>query len=327
MKTIIQIKQRWPAVLFFLLILFSQLLNYARAQKTQKKKTPVNKATDVSPKTATTPKQLPVKPVEYSQEADAAVESQPNDVKKPPAIRKTPESKVAYRQKLWRDIVLAEKQNQSLQYPGDEGTITEVLLRAVNDGSITAYSAIDDRFTTKLSVMQVHTLIWGSGYIQRIPDRKRDPNGDKGIFMDTLLYDDPQPIYKIRVMEDWIWDNERSTMQTYIGGIALVELDTVTIPGERLDRVLFWMPYRQVREVLATQRVYNAKNLAAPVYFDQYFDSRMYSGYVVKSSYNNPRDLYLDQMPGLKDNNILRLWEGENIKNRVFDYEQNLWSY
>jgi Gliding motility associated protein GldN len=53
----------------------------------------------------------------------------------------------------------------------------------------------------------------------------------------------------------------------------------------------------------------------------------MFSSFIVKSTLDNPRDIFLKDVPGLKENGILRLWEGENIKTKIFDYEQNLWSY
>ena len=36
---------------------------------------------------------------------------------------------------------------------------------------------------------------------------------------------------------------------------------------------------------------------------------------------------YFGSTKGLKDNRILQLLEGENMKDKIFNYEQNLWSY
>jgi hypothetical protein len=44
----------------------------------------------------------------------------------------------------------------------------------------------------------------------------------------------------------------------------------------------------------------------------------------VKSSLDNPYDLSIRQY--IKDD-ILRLLEGENIKNKIFNFEQDLWSF
>ena len=42
---------------------------------------------------------------------------------------------------------------------------------------------------------------------------------------------------------------------------------------------------------------------------------------------DNPYDRYINQMPGLRDNPILQLMEAETIKEKIFNYEQDLWSY
>jgi len=42
---------------------------------------------------------------------------------------------------------------------------------------------------------------------------------------------------------------------------------------------------------------------------------------------DNPYDRYLKDYGGLRDNQILQLLEGETIKDKIFNYEQNLWSY
>ena len=61
--------------------------------------------------------------------------------------------------------------------------------------------------------------------------------------------------------------------------------------------------------------------------WEELFESRMFTGRIIKSSMDNPYDKFLDQYVGLKDSKILQLLEGENIKDKIFNYEQNLWSY
>jgi hypothetical protein len=73
--------------------------------------------------------------------------------------------------------------------------------------------------------------------------------------------------------------------------------------------------------------VYNGKNFGARMSWEELFESRMFYGRIVKSTIDNPYDQYLSQQLGLKDNSILQLLEGENIKDKIFNYEQNLWSY
>jgi len=73
--------------------------------------------------------------------------------------------------------------------------------------------------------------------------------------------------------------------------------------------------------------VYNGKNYGARMSWEELFESRMFYGRIIKSTLDNPFDQMLSQQQGLKENRILQLLEGENIQNKIFNYEQNLWSY
>ncbi|MFN6242726.1 MAG: hypothetical protein ACK4Y8_00025 [Bacteroidota bacterium] len=50
----------------------------------------------------------------------------------------------------------------------------------------------------------------------------------------------------------------------------------------------------------------------------------MFSSYIVKSSLDNPQNKLIRNY--IKDP-ILQLLEGENIKEKIFNFEQDLWSY
>ena len=58
--------------------------------------------------------------------------------------------------------------------------------------------------------------------------------------------------------------------------------------------------------------------------WEELFESRMFASYIVKSTIENPYDLYIKQY--IKDD-ILKLLEGENLKDKIFNFEQDLWSY
>ena len=61
--------------------------------------------------------------------------------------------------------------------------------------------------------------------------------------------------------------------------------------------------------------------------WDDLFESRMFSGRIIKSSMDNPKDMKIENTPTLKENSMLQLFEGENIKEKIFTYEQDQWSY
>jgi hypothetical protein len=88
---------------------------------------------------------------------------------------------------------------------------------------------------------------------------------------------------------------------------------------------MFWVYYPDLRKTLAKYEVYNPKNLGyGRMTWEELFESRMFSSYITKSTLDNPGNKVIRQM--IKDP-ILALLEGDNIKERIFNYEQDLWSY
>jgi gliding motility associated protien GldN len=136
----------------------------------------------------------------------------------------------------------------------------------------------------------------------------------------------PDDVIKFRIKEDWVFDREASRLFCRIIGIApcktMLSVDKKT---EREPVPLFWVYYPDLRPTLAKYEVYNPKNMGqSRMTWEELFESRMFSSYVIKSTLDNPLNKRIRQY--IKDP-ILALLEGENIKGRMFDYEQNLWSY
>ena len=136
----------------------------------------------------------------------------------------------------------------------------------------------------------------------------------------------PEDVTKIRIKEEWIFDREISRMVCRIIGIA--PLKTEYIEGTRKElgsSVMFWVYYPDMRPTFARYEVYNPKNMGAQrMTWEELFEARMFSSYITKSSLDNSGNKNIRQM--IKDP-ILALLEGDNIKERIFNYEQDLWSY
>jgi gliding motility associated protien GldN len=136
---------------------------------------------------------------------------------------------------------------------------------------------------------------------------------------------DAKSITKLRIKEEWVFDRESSRMIPRIIGIAPVK--EVWRPGAKTPatEVLFWVYYPDLRKTLARYEVYNPKNMGyGRMTWEELFEARMFSSYITKSTLDNPQNRNIRQM--IKDP-ILALLEGENIKERIFNYEQDLWSY
>jgi hypothetical protein len=87
---------------------------------------------------------------------------------------------------------------------------------------------------------------------------------------------------------------------------------------------LFWIYYPDARKTFAKFEVYNSKNTGARQTWEDFLESHMFTYYIIKSSLNNVG--HKDLAKYFKDP-LFRLLEGEKIKEKIFNYEQNLWEY
>jgi gliding motility associated protien GldN len=232
-----------------------------------------------------------------------------------------------FTEKVWRELDLREKMNQSFRYEakendGDQQFMT-ILLKAILSGKVMAFD--DDRFTKPLMVADIQQRLGGGGAdTTRVTDIN-DPTKIVEYVVTPRVFN-VKDIQKIRLKEQWIFDREASRMFTRIIGICPVK--TAYFEGTKRERgvePLFWVYYPDLRQLLASYQVYNPKNMGASrMTWEELFESRMFSSYILKSELDNPGNKTIARM--IKDP-ILQLLEGDNIKNRIFDYEQNLWSY
>ncbi|MEO8582969.1 MAG: gliding motility protein GldN [Flavitalea sp.] len=242
------------------------------------------------------------------------------------------EDDATYVQRIWREIDVHEKLNVPFNYKaeGDNGNqrFIMILLNAIKNGEITAFSAVggDDRFTTPLPFSNIAELLVGKPKVRQIPDWVADPDGSKGLMKDTTISTEfnPDLVERYWLKEDVVFDKESSRMYTRILGIAPLQTILNEDGSFRAVTPIFWVYYPDLRPMLAKFDVYNGKNYGARMSWEELFESRMFASRVIKSTINNPNDFYISSY--VKDP-ILALLEGENVKEKIFNYEQDLWSY
>lgn len=272
---------------------------------------------------------LPMKVVKKSLRPDEAVESSVLRERTPLAYEHLRADDAVYRHRIWRELDTREKFNHTFNYAADADNgnqrFISIILNALQDSTkeITAFASIDDRFTTPMTRSEIAKAVVGEEV--DVPDYDSLGNliGTKKK-RNEVNYDS---FYKFHIKEEVIFDKESSRLFWRILGIAPVK-NIITSQGVDLGPTeLFWIYYPDIRPILATYEVYNGKNFGGRMSWEELFESRMFSARIIKSSYDNPRDYKIDQFPGFKENGILQLFEGENIKERIFSYEQDLWSY
>ena len=255
---------------------------------------------------------------------DASIERNLIKDRQPLAFEHIREDDAVYRQRVWREIDTREKMNLPFRYAADEDNGNQrfiaIILKAIRDREITAFDPLDDRFTTPLTPQAVMESF--SGGVDTVP--VYDLQGNIERYEVRTKEVDPDSIYQFRVKEEWVFDKESSRMFVRILGICPVK-PIYTSTGQFIDMSpLFWIYYPDARGVLSRFEAFNGKNFGARMTWEELFENRMFSSYITKTTMDNPYDRRLKDF--IKDP-ILRLLEGENIKDKIFNYEQDLWSY
>ncbi len=271
---------------------------------------------------------LPVPVVKKSLRPDEAVETTVLKDRTPLAYENLRADDALFRHKIWREIDTREKINLPFRYAANENNgnqrFISILFQAIQDSAVTVFDQVDDRFTTPMTKAEVVRKISGEPVVVPVYDSLgniiRYDTKSRDIVLDSF--------YKFHIKEEVIFDKESSRLFWRILGIAPV-MNVYTAQTNQFvgTTELFWVYYPDMRPIFAKYEVYNGKNFGARMSWEELFEGRMFYGRIIKSTIDNPYDKFIDQYPGLKDNTLLQLFEGENIKEKIFNYEQDLWSY
>ena len=97
------------------------------------------------------------------------------------------------------------------------------------------------------------------------------------------------------------------------------------IDEDEVDLVpLFWVFFPDAREVLHEAKAFNGKNSAIPISYDHLLNSRRFNGYVFREE-NIQGDRAVSEY--INNNALMQLLESDRIKEKVRDFEQDMWSY
>jgi gliding motility associated protien GldN len=110
-------------------------------------------------------------------------------------------------------------------------------------------------------------------------------------------------------------------MLVRIIGLALIRervLESGDVAG---DEIMYWVYYPDLRNILAQNPVYNIKNDASTMSWEDLFEIRYFSSYIMKES--NAYDRRIQEYATGLD----LLYESDRIGNDIRNYESNLWEY
>jgi len=240
---------------------------------------------------------------------------------------------ILFSKMTWEKVVLDERANFPFYFPVDTNNIGtnrrslfDVLVKAVKDGRIeNMYD--DSYFTTKLTVKdlgprmsKIDTL--DIGIEQFNAEGFVDP--EYIIKRDIQAYD----ISAYFVKGLWYFDKRLGELRYRLLGLAPAAPDVNFIDSEdeanKQPIALFWVFFPEVREVLHEAKSFNDKNSAMAVSFDHLLNSRRFNGYMYKEE-----NVYGDRQVNeyVADNALMQLLESDRIKEKIRNFEQDMWSY
>lgn len=236
------------------------------------------------------------------------------------------EADVMWSKRVWRVIDLNEKMNLPLRYPSskttaDRKSMVDVIMDAIAEGSLTAYSFQDDEFTLPITMKEIESR--GGARTDTMKMSRPDPPYDE---FDTIIARDfsRDKVIALRVKEDWFFDKQRSVMEVRIIGIAPL-IYAVNEQGEvregNLKIPLFWIYYPEARKLLANAEVFNRANDSERRSYDDVFHKRLFTSYIYKES--NVYDRRIDDYK----QGLSALLESERIKDEITNMEHDMWEY
>ncbi|HMQ08489.1 MAG TPA: gliding motility protein GldN [Saprospiraceae bacterium] len=228
------------------------------------------------------------------------------------------EADIAWEKRIWRLIDTREKMNLPFRYP--QKPFFSILRELAENGDIALFK--DEGFREILTVEDLNNIMYRTDtttvfdydeYIEKIQVTKSEINWED--------------IKKYRIKEIWFFDTKTSTMKVRTIGISPIKDEYDDLTGQiKYSLPLFWVYYPEVREHLARHRVFNEFNDAAPMTWADLMEARFFSSYIFKAS--NVNDVTLDIMFEKSPNpNMDVLLQSERIKQELFNFEHDLWSY
>lgn len=244
---------------------------------------------------------------------------------------------------VWEIIDMNDKVNQPFYYDNPDGLLSsptrslyQLLLDAAISGKI-AEVYDDENFVTKLTPegiqKRLESVRISDAAIDILNTGRQLTEDEKKQYTD-IFKTTTDKVKVLKIMGMWFIDKRDGQMKYRPLGIAAMGPDPAvqgrTGPnGEPLagaDELidLFWIYYPTAREVLANNYVFNKKNSAADLSFDDLINARRFSSIIYKSSSGLGDGTIKDYIPRNADE---QLEESDRIKEQILEMENEMWNY
>ena len=277
-------------------------------------------------------------PVEYPWE-----QVNVGDFTDPVAYPPVRQADVMYYWTVWRTIDLREKINHPLYFPtevrGTWRSLGQTIFDAIDmsnpertDGVLPVYS--DEMCTFPYSRDELQNLV---SWVQTIPQIDLETGEEIGT-QELIIQFEPKEIISYNVKEVWYFDKQYSTFRVQILEIEPIieyerpsnnssfydeEEDMEDVKGNLTKKRVGYIYYNELRPFLAQQEVFNVKNNASRISFDDLITwKRDFSSLIYKESNVYDRDIQ-EYIANSRDQRI----ESERITENLRKFENDLWEF
>lgn len=237
---------------------------------------------------------------------------------------------ILFSKMVWEKVVLDERINFPLYYPIDTNNIGkdrrslyDVLMKNIKNGKIkNIYD--DSYFTSKRTLKDIQ------GALVKIDTTElgiEQLNAGERLSAEYINRRDitAADIKEYRIRGLWYFDKRQAEMKYRLIGIAPVAPDVNFIDADQPDLVeLFWVFLPDARNVLHEAKAFNNDNSSMPFSFDHILNARRFSAIIYQEE-NVHGDRKINEY--INRNALMQLLESERIKDKIRDFELDMWNY
>tara|TARA_R110002050_G_scaffold290260_1_gene443718 strand:- start:47831 stop:48706 length:876 start_codon:yes stop_codon:yes gene_type:complete len=247
--------------------------------------------------------------------------------KKPIPYVQLREADIMWLQRVWREVDMREKANNSFYFPLDptqgRKNLMQIIKEAIELERLHAYSAKDsttlfpdDTFKRQVTYAEVMKSMTTTNTVAG----DADEYGDVEYYeqLDSIKWN---TITRFRLKEEVFFDKQRSVMETRILGIAPMKPEKNSEGEIEGYSEAFWIYFPEARFVFAEAEVYNTHNDADRMTYEELFWKRKFNSRIVKVSNVYDRAIGDYKVP------LDALLEAEKIEEEIFNREHDIWSF
>ena len=237
---------------------------------------------------------------------------------------------ILFSKMTWEKVVLDERANFPLYYPidtnnigSDRRSLYDVLMKNIKNGKIkNIYD--DSYFTTKRTLKDIESAL---KMVDTTELGIEQLNAGEELSAEFINQRDitSADIKEYHIKGLWYFDKRQAEMKYRLLGIAPVAPDVNFIDDSEPDLVpLFWVFFPDAREILHEAKSFNNQNSSMPFSFDHVLNARRFQGYIFREE-NVQGDRAISEY--VSQNALMQLLESERIKDKIRDFELDMWTY